>query len=303
MTRTLAPIVCLLAFACPAQGDLSASQPASAHVMLSDIDVEKLKTSRDPDTLQQIAIRVAASNDQKRIKSLASLLADKHFLDRLDPPALPDPGAYANTRLAPILQELAANNSPAAVEALLQLTRCKDFNSHTYRIQLLIHALARIDPPTAESLAYWTKYARPESTLHPDIVQALCTNHSSAALALFESLVLDPMQSPTQKESWFHTIILPRRYDTPLLVSCKKLLESKDLAADTQTLILESLFDYRPNDWYSGDDPPKPPKLESASPESRALLKSTANYALARNLTEFQKAPIAATLKSLAGSE
>ena len=297
--RKRIPNLCLFVLTCTACVTSTNSQSASANAVSIDSDFEKLTASADPNTLQQIATRAAVSNNQKHLRSLAALLADKRFLDRLDPPTGPDPGSYANTRLAPVIQGLAANKSPAAAETLLQLTSAKDFNGHAYRIQLLIHALASINPPNQESLAYWTRCADPESSLLPDIVLALCSNQSDAALALFQSLVLDPKQSAVQKESWFHTIILPRRYDEPLLLSCKKLLESKNLPGETETLILESLFDYRPSSWYAGDDPPKSPELKSASLKSKDLLRSIATNALTRNLTVLQKAPITATLQTL----
>jgi hypothetical protein len=256
--------------------------------------------STDLDTLAAQTGSAASGSNRKAIESLASQLADPAFLDRLDPPGS-DPGNYAQLRLASVLRKLSINKTPSAAEALLALTTAPAFQKKALRIQVLIHALTPLQPPPQRALAYWNRFSNPQSPVLYDVVESLLVNQSDDALALFQKLVADPKQSFDQKAAWFHNLILPHRYEEALLSTCESLLKRKEIGQETQTVILESLFDYKPDEWYSGDDPPKPPKLESASLKSKDLLRSIATDALTRNLTDLQKAPITATLQTLKG--
>ena len=76
-----------------------------------------------------------------------------------------------------------------------------------------------------------------------------------------------------------HNAVVPHRNDLELLRACSRLLAG-GLPADLRPALVESLFDYRPDDWYSEHGiHPAPKGLPDG--EARAEMLRIADYAFA----------------------
>jgi hypothetical protein len=134
--------------------------------------------------------------------------------------------------------------------------------------------------------------SEPKDPLFPDVVAALCVNQSDPALALLERKLADPSHDARLKVFLMRKYILPRRNEEPLLLACERMV-TKSLPADLRPALVEALFDYRPEEWYRGDDPPKPPPRSEASPGARKVLDRIGRYALKNlKLTKAQETAV-----------
>jgi hypothetical protein len=110
-----------------------------------------------------------------------------------------------------------------------------------------------------------------------------------------------PDQEPENVEGWMRDAILRHRYDLPLLAACERLLRGRALSPGLKVALLESLFDYRPREWYPPDsDRPRPPDVRSAGPPARAVLRRIGDWAFGqKTLPVSLKSRIRAELETL----
>jgi hypothetical protein len=68
---------------------------------------------------------------------------------------------------------------------------------------------------------------------------------------------------------------------------------TQSLPADLRPALVEALFDYQPDKWFRGCDPPKPPPRASAGDSAKqAFLRIGENALLALPLSEEQKVAV-----------
>jgi hypothetical protein len=239
-----------------------------------------LKHSDDARELKQVASRLATSSKPPDLAGLARFLPQKGFLGRLDPDNAYD-GVYTSLRLARVIGCLADNTKAGAHDVLLGLIDAPGFQGHILRIQLLIHALASVRPSPPKAISYWDRFSPPDGALAHDVIDALIANQSPPAMELLESRLGDPAHDERPRKAWLRQLVLPRRNDLPLL-RCSHRLLLRPVTPDIGRLLVEALFDYDREGWYSGCSPPVPPPIAQALPASRELYRELAELALAR---------------------
>ena len=234
------------------------------------------KITLNSDELKDRAVGLASGKDAAEFDELLRYLVDPVFLTRLDSPEEYQ-GSYATLRLSQVVKRLAENPSSNARGVLTALTDSPEFTGHILRLQLLIRALAKLDQPGPMVVGFWDKFSKPESPIAFDVIEALCVNQSAPAMELLERKFADTNQVQSQCLAWMRQIILPRRNDEALLSGCEHML-THSLPIKLKPLLVEALFDYRP-EWYVGDDPPRPPSRAASSKSARQTLARIAAYA------------------------
>lgn len=250
-----------------------------------------LESSRDRREIKDAAISLAGSERPEDHAVLGRYLGSGEFLGRIDDPE-DYRGSYRDLRLSRVMDVLTENRLPSTDGVFLGLIDAPGFQENVLRMQLLVAALSVVKPSPPEAVRYWDEMSRPGSPLASDVVEALCANGSEPALDLLERKFADPGHESRRKVFWMRSMILPRRNDEVMLAFCERMLWGS-LPADLRPSLVEALFDYQPDEWFRGDDPPKPPPLAGASRKSRDLLRSNGERALTSlPLSETQKRPV-----------
>jgi hypothetical protein len=239
---------------------------------------ESYSTSKEQKFLYADAGKLARSTQESDLASLESQLTDTAFLSKLDS-AEDYEGPAVRLRVAGVMQILAENTAPPARKVLLSLTTSPAFLEHRARVELLIQALVQIKPAPKEAVEFWENHFQPEDGYSSVTVWALLENGSEPAVALFERKMKDGGFPETEREYWLTAVVLQHRNDLPLLQACDRLLESR-LEELYRLLLINVLFDYRPDDWYGSGHWYKPPPREKATTEALEQLRALAQKAL-----------------------
>lgn len=245
---------------------------------LNEDDAELLRKSEDSRQLKRTAVAFAASDRAEDHAELARQLMSESFLKRLDKDE-DYQGTYTGLRLARVMKNLMDKRLASTEQVLLQLIDSSAFQGHVLRMQLEVRALAEVRPSPPNAVKYWDKLCTPNSPIAYDVIQALCINQSEPAMVLLERKCCDPAHDKLEKLSWMRELILPRRNDEPLLRVCGHMVVTS-LPVELRPHLVESLFDYQPDEWYIECEPPEPPALTMASPTSKDYFFRIAEYAL-----------------------
>jgi hypothetical protein len=106
-----------------------------------------------------------------------------------------------------------------------------------------------------------------------DRATVLIENGSAPALDLFARKMGDPAHEDDDKIAWMRTRVVAHRNDVGLLEVCERLLLGS-MPEHLAPVLVEVLFDYRPDEWFRPTSNVSVPALESASRETLdALLK------------------------------
>ncbi len=238
-----------------------------------------LKSSTDKKELVRTAAEFAASDQSADIHTLVTFLSSEEFLNRLDsaddynqPPL--------RLRLAKVLRTLMDNPKPAAAHAgLVSLTTEAPFIALEPRQELLVRALVAVRPAPPKAVQYWDSHSHPDSTWRHVVMDVLCDNGSEPAVDLLEKKLVDPLMDPDEKIVWMRDPILRHRLDVPLLKVCRRMVIST-LEPRFKPVLVEALFDYRPDEWYVDCTNPSPPDPATASKEAKELLVEIGDHAL-----------------------
>jgi len=260
-------------------------------------DAALLETSQDPDELLDVADQFAAGLSTADREVVLRALTSDGFLNRLDseedyqaPPR--------QLRLARILKTL-MDAPDAGAGVLVRLTQSPVFVALEPRQNLLIRALAAVRPAPEQAVAFWRRHSTPDAVWRHVTVWALGENGSAPALALLEEILSDPAQDPDEKVAWMHDAVLVHRNSPEMLAMAERLLGG-GLDPALRPDLVESLFDYRPDDWYLECTPPEPPPRAAMSRDARERLRRIGERALAEvELTEEQQANVRAVLEAL----
>jgi hypothetical protein len=176
---------------------------------------------------------------------------------------------------------LGENKAESAPKVLIGLSQSAVYLAVNRRITMLITACAEVRPAPPEIVRFWDAYSQPEKGFVSRTISALVVNGSPPALTLLEKKMGDPRYENEDKIDWMHKPILEHRGDAPLLASCLRMLKGQ-MPDELRPGLVETLFDYRPTEWFPGKRPvvPTPPPAEKIGRDAVAQLRSIAEYAL-----------------------
>jgi hypothetical protein len=231
--------------------------------MCSAQPMEILRTSKDPAQLEQAAVAVARSRDSKAIGQLETLLGSREFLGRLDDLANPQRKLYHLQRVFAALQ---SNPSPATERLCLKLADDPEFTAEPVRLNYLLGALAAVRPMSERTAELFRKTnTEGYFTVNGPLLVA---NGSPRALEVFESMAADGKVDPEERADVILRSIVPCRTSLPVLHAVDRLL-GRRLDSVVQVALLQSVFDYRPKEWFGAErNSPRPPAWDTASPEA-----------------------------------
>jgi hypothetical protein len=256
--------------------------------------------NEDPKVLYSQACQLARSMQESDLQVLQTRLTDAAFLTKLDS-AKSYEGQPTRLHVAGVLQILSENPSPSAQKVLLSLTTSPVFLEHRSRVDLLIQALVKIKPAPQQAVLFWDKHFQPEDGYSGVTVWALLDNGSAPAIALFEKKMLDVRFPETERRYWLTACVLQHRNDLPLLQGCDRLLASR-LEDPYRLLLVDVLFDYKPDDWYGVAHWYKPPPRAKASKEALEQLRVVGRKAVeSQPLSRIQQEKVRLVVRELDG--
>jgi hypothetical protein len=243
--------------------------------------LQTLRASSDPKALKTAAEHLAASSQPEDHAALKPFLTDLAFLGRLNSPKDYDRLRPKHLRLWWILDVLSRNTTPSAHRVLIELTTAPAYNNDRMpsTADLLIQACARIRPAPPEVVTYWDRHCRPDDGYAPLTIEALLENSSPPALALLEKKMAEPGHEDKTKVAWMRKSILPRRNDLAVLQSCHRMLTGT-LPPSLRPALVETLFDYRPDEWYTARSPVAQPPRHLMTAPARDELRKIGEFAL-----------------------
>jgi hypothetical protein len=272
---------------------------------MPDTPIEILRVSAKPNTLKAAAQKLAASERPEDHVAVTSFLTSTVFLERLNTLREYQIFRPKRLRLWAVLDVLLRNKAPSARQVLINLTTAAAYNDDEIpaRSDLLIQACARIRPAPPPVVAYWNKYCQPDDGHAPLTIEAMLENSSSPALALLEAKMADPGHDVEERIAWMRTSILPRRNEIPVLKSCSRMLGGS-LPQPLRPALVETLFDYRPAEWYTPSNPVSCPPRQKMSAEARIELRAIGEMALKQEeLTLEQQTVVKSVLIEIGGKE
>ena len=127
------------------------------------------------------------------------------------------------------------------------------------------------------------------------LLKKQCYTEALSLLSELESAVPDSPQIYLLKALNF--FMLDKREDAAQ--ACERMLRG-DLRSGLRPVVVDALFDYRPDEWYRTDDHRQPPDRSETSTAARAALRRIGEYVLEHvDLTERQENAVLATLRQL----
>ena len=245
------------------------------------------------------ALQDAGSAEAPRHQQLLARLQTQAYLETLDGPADYAEAASQGLHVGQILDALARNPAPSAQRALRSLTGSKTFLAHDERVIALIRASASVNPASPEWVRFWDRHSRPDDGFTPTTIGALVDNGSDPALRLLEKKLADPGHRDDDKRAWMHREMLRHRNDPALLQASARLLKGK-LPSRLRPALVETLFDYRPGEWFKPGYGVSAPPLASASAAARVELRKLGPLALRGvALSASQRAAVTRRLQEL----
>jgi hypothetical protein len=280
--------VCALIAAFAIMAGASYGQPRSTTKKVLVID--------DPREMIAAALKLARSPDPVGHDELLRLLRTPDYLLRLD-----SPDEYRQTgrrlRIARIVEALANNQASSARNVFLSLTESTVFTQAARRVDFLILYSPAFRPAPSVLVAFWDRYSQPLDGFTPFTIEALTKNGTEPALQLLERKFADPSHPDDDKLYWMRSFLLPHRNEVPLLQTVERLLD-QTLPPHLRPDLVEAIFDYQPDQWYSEAAVVRPPNRLEMSPEAKALLMRIGTKALEHvSLTPAQQATVKRALE------
>lgn len=225
------------------------------------------------DTLQTHLVSLAKSHNEKDQLQLAELLGRQNTLDQLDEPEVRAKSRTSDLRLAIVLKHLQDNASPAAGQTLAFLSKNAVYNGSWQRQELLVRALAKRRPLVSAMLEFLDEQSRADSVNLHVAIETLCENGTESAIKLLSKKMADRTLDSVYKIGWMRGPILVHRRDPILLSAAGTWLQERKLNPDLKIVLAQSLFDYKPHEWYPGREGlPRPPSESATSSEAAGIV-------------------------------
>lgn len=228
-----------------------------------------LKESHEREALVVAAVALASSSQPEALARLGVFLQNEAFLARLD--ALDNPQLkLANVRR--VLGALQAHPSQLAGKLCEGLAKSPAFMAEPDRKIFLLPALAAVRPMSKEAEAVF-RQANQEGFWSSD-GPLLMANGSPRALTLFAEMVADANVSEEDRIDMLHWAVPAHRLHAGVPEMAMGLLE-RGLPPEVEKAFLETLFDYKGNDWFgkAGNVPEPPPWSSGETSVLKAYLK------------------------------
>lgn len=254
--------------------------------------IAALDRERDRAKLEIAAVEIANSSDAGAIQQLGDRLAKRSFLNRLDRP-------NETEHLSRVFDALAAHPSQAVEQLSIRLAFDPEFASLPVRVDFVLNALAAVRPVSPAGAEVFRKTGR--SGYLEVNGPLLAANGSPLGLQVLEEYFSDPSLDQAQLISMAHWSLLPVRTHAEIIAMCARLLIYQKLPKGVQTAVAESLFDYRPREWFGVTrNQPKPAGWAAADAHAKELARKLGSDLLGRgDLDKELRAAIERTLASL----
>jgi hypothetical protein len=118
-------------------------------------------------------------------------------------------------------------------------------------------------------------------------VEALCRNGSGPALDLMGRILKDTEHPLATRLDWVHRHLLAVRRSDAFLERVEGWIFDVGFERGIRAALAETVFDYRPSEWYRSTEAiPRPPAEEGVSEAARALLQRVGRRVAAGDFTE-----------------
>ncbi len=227
-----------------------------------------LRTETDRTRLAAAGTRLAGLGSPEAIEALGGFLHDPRFLARLDQV---DSLGDKTRHLSRILRVLQTVPSPAVADLCLALARNPSFLADPDRLIFLLETVAAVRPMTEQTVALFVA-TNPQGHA-PSNAILLGRNASPNALGLFETMLLSETFEPEERVETIRSALLPVRNHKSVVELADHML-SNSLPIEVEIALVETLFDYRPAQWFGkvGNPPQPPPWTSATKPALRHVL-------------------------------
>jgi hypothetical protein len=197
---------------------------------------------------------------------LIEALAQSAVLDRLDSPSVRDRLRPDELQLAHVLDGLRPS-IPAAAATLAHLVQLPLFTEDQTRSELLVRAHGFPGKLAPESLRFLQSRATADSVDLEPAVEALCHNGSGEALDILGRILQDPEHPLPNRLDWIHRHLLGLRRTVPLLQRAEVWIFNPGFDRGIRAALAETLFEYRPKEWFRTTEGIARPPAEDGLPE------------------------------------
>ncbi len=296
MKKTRFPLLAASACAVIACGDSTATD-ATARIATIE-ETAMAEATSNSETLFNGLLELARG-DSSRVSELQRRRLDPAVLDVLDSKADYETEMPEDLYIAGLIQALMDRDDAPAHKVFSQLALAPAWANEDARIELLIRALATVRPATPEAIAFWDKYSEPEDGFANLTIDACIVNGSSPAIDLVAKKLIDTKHSVEERSGWLYSSVVPHRNDETLLTMLESLMDSP-VDAEIKAVIVDVIFDHRPEEWYSIHTQLFPPPRTELSADSAAIVLRLADRLLqADTVTDQQREAVVATKKQL----
>jgi uncharacterized protein (UPF0147 family) len=182
-------------------------------------------------------------------------------------------------KIASIMDRLGKNTSAPAAATISALTTSEPFLAHEHRIDLLIQASAVCRPPTPEVIAFWKSHSSAKGTHIELVAIALAKNATTESAALLEAMSKDPAYELWRRIDWFHIYVLQWRTHPENVALAERLSKDAALPRELRIAAVESIFDYRPEEWFPPHGGAEPEPWTASTKQGRDAARALAKTA------------------------
>lgn len=189
-----------------------------------------------------------------------------------------------------VLRALAENDSEPARQTLDAVANDAIYHFAGAFQSVLLEASKSSARPPAGLLQLWEEQLRPDADSLNEAVEAVVSNGSVPAIALFERSLLEQPYREDYVIAWLRGPVLRHRQDEALLRASQRLIGSSEWSKAYKRTLVAVLFEYDPARWYHSETvPPTPPDRSNLSDTSRELLLAIADEAATAGLLSSQR--------------
>lgn len=261
-----------------------------------------LEGCKDADELAALTISLCESSDGRDHALLVRCLTTPAFLKRLDGPGDYESLSAHKLRVWKVLSAVGKMQGKSAEETILKLGANKHFMGDFRRCDALMEACSEIRKPTSKLLDFLEAQAREEKTSIP-LTRVLVQMRDSEASKRVHRWLSAPECRNTEKMATF-IYCVELRNDPAIVSLYAAVLNGQALHMMMRSKIVETLFDYRPIEWYGPRTPenpeiPRPPLRGRASTEVLDQLLEIAQKVLQSEMTEEAKQAVLTARKEI----
>lgn len=230
-------------------------------------------------------VRLAREEESSAQDELRSVLLDRSHLAKLNSEQEYLALEARQLQVFFVLRALAENDSEPARQTLDAIAGDALYRYAGAFQSVLLEASKSSTRPPAGLLRLWEEQLRPEADSLNEAVDAVVSNGSEPAVALFERCLLEQPYREDYVISWLRGPVLRHRQDEALLRASQRLIRNAKWPKAYRRELVAVLFDYDPAHWYHSESvPPTPPDRSQLTASSRDLLLAIAGEAATAGL-------------------